>query len=103
MSSGMSDELSCEPDPSAEIAALRKTVKRLLGARGELSLTIPEFCAAEGISRAFFYELKKQGRAPRTMRHGDGCVRISPEARQDWRRAQEAATAGEINNTDEIT
>ena len=27
------------------------------------------------------------------MRHADGCVRISAEARRDWRREQEAETA----------
>lgn len=82
-------------DVSAELAALKRLVDKLLRLAqrdDEESQTIPEFCASEKISRAFFYELMKAGRGPRTMRHADGCVRISPEARRDWRREREAAS-----------
>ena len=85
-----------EPELAAEVSALKGLVSRLLRVverSDDASLTIPEFCTGEKISRAFFYELMKAGRGPRTMRHADGCVRISPEARRDWRREREAETA----------
>jgi predicted DNA-binding transcriptional regulator AlpA len=49
------------------------------------SLSIQEFCDAEGIGRNTYYKLKKQGRAPREFRIG-ASVRISHEARIAWRR-----------------
>ena len=81
-----------------EVAGLKKLVTRLLHllaqeAGAEQSQTIPEFCRSEKINRAFFYQLQKTGRAPRTMRHADGCIRISPEARKDWRHDRERETA----------
>lgn len=82
-------------DTSAEVVALKKLVARLLRVverDSDESQTIPEFCATEKISRAFYYELKKAGRGPREMRHADGCIRISPEARRDWRRERESET-----------
>ena len=65
----------------SEVAALKALVSRLLNlAEGaaDQSQTIPEFCSAERISRAFYYEMRKAGRGPREMRHADGCVRVSP-------------------------
>ena len=59
------------------------------------SLTISEFCHAEKICRATFYNLKKLGRAPRLMKVGSH-YRISPQARVDWRRAREADAAAEL-------
>ena len=91
----MSTATPLAPDVPAEIAALRKLVTKLLRVAqqgDDESQTIPEFCASEKISRAFYYELRKAGRGPREMRHADGCVRISPEARRDWRRERETAT-----------
>ena len=80
----------------SEVAALKALVSRLLnlaeGAAAQ-SQTIPEFCSAERISRAFYYEMRKAGRGPREMRHADGCVRVSPEARLDWRRDRERETS----------
>jgi hypothetical protein len=92
----MSTTLSNSSDLSTEVAGLKKLVTRLLHlldqeAGAEQSQTIPEFCRSEKISRAFFYQLQKTGRGPRTMRHADGCIRISPEARKDWRREAEAS------------
>jgi hypothetical protein len=92
----MSTTLSNSSDLSTEVAGLKKLVTRLLHlldqeAGAEQSQTIPEFCRSEKISRAFFYQLQKAGRGPRTMRHADGCIRISPEARKDWRREAEAS------------
>jgi hypothetical protein len=60
----------------------------------EDSLTISEFCRAEKVCRATFYNLKKVGKAPRLMKVGSH-YRISPQARADWRRAREAEAATE--------
>jgi hypothetical protein len=81
---------------ASEVAALRQLVNRMLylaESAADQSQTIPEFCSTERISRAFYYEMRKAGRGPREMRHADGCVRISPEARRDWRRERERETA----------
>ncbi|UPK15045.1 transcriptional regulator [Bradyrhizobium sp. 155] len=56
------------------------------------SFTINEFCAAEKISRAFFYKLQGQGKAPRTYPVGSN-RRISREAYVAWRTAREAEAA----------
>ena len=55
----------------------------------EESSTIDEFCAAEKISRSFFYKLEAQGKAPKTYPVGR-VRRISPAAREAWRAACEA-------------
>jgi len=55
------------------------------------SLTIDEFCAAEKISRPFFYKLEGQGRAPRTY-HIGRVRRISHESRAEWQAARQAET-----------
>lgn len=54
----------------------------------EESFTIAEFCASEKISRAFFYKLASQGKAPRTYPLGSN-RRISREAYNVWRAARE--------------
>jgi predicted DNA-binding transcriptional regulator AlpA len=59
-----------------------------------IALSIPEFCAAFGISEDFFYKLKRQGQAPRLMRVGTRTL-ISMEAADEWRKAREQATAVE--------
>jgi hypothetical protein len=51
------------------------------------ALTIPEFCASHNISEAFYYELQKGGRGPRTMRVGRRRL-ISVEEAGRWREAQ---------------
>jgi hypothetical protein len=48
--------------------------------------TIDEFCNDHRISRAFFYKLKKQGRAPRVTAIGSRRV-ITIEDETEWRRA----------------
>ena len=96
----MSTVTRTQPDLVAEVSALKGLVRRLLRIverDPEASQTIPEFCASEGISKAFYYELQKAGRGPRVMRHADGCVRISPEARREWRAEREAETAASGN------
>jgi len=54
------------------------------------SFTIAEFCASEKISRAHYFNLRDRGEGPREMRLGRS-VRISPEARAEWRREREIA------------
>jgi predicted DNA-binding transcriptional regulator AlpA len=51
--------------------------------------TIDEFCHRHGICRATYYNLKKKGRGPKTMRIGSH-ERISDEAAAEWRRELEA-------------
>jgi hypothetical protein len=48
------------------------------------SSTIMDFCAAEKISRAKYYELKKKGMGPDETRV-DGIIRITPESHARWR------------------
>jgi predicted DNA-binding transcriptional regulator AlpA len=52
--------------------------------------TIEEFCAAHGICRATYYNLKKVGKAPPAMKVG-GRKLISEEAAAEWRAAMTAA------------
>jgi hypothetical protein len=53
------------------------------------AFTIDEFCARNGpISRAHYYNLRKDGLGPREM-HAGSRVLISAEAAADWRRARE--------------
>ncbi|SDK28479.1 MULTISPECIES: helix-turn-helix transcriptional regulator [Bradyrhizobium] len=56
------------------------------------SFTIKEFCAAEKISRAFFYKLDKQGKAPQTYPLGSN-RRISRDAHVAWRTARQNEAA----------
>lgn len=53
--------------------------------------TVPQFCEGHNISRTHFYELIKQGRAPRLMKVGRRTL-ISQEAQIDWRKRMEAET-----------
>ena len=55
-----------------------------------LALTIPEFCRSHGISQAFYYELQKDGRGPRTMHVGRRRL-ISVEEARRWREQRTAA------------
>jgi len=55
----------------------------------EPSFTIADFCKSEKISRAFYYKLQREGKAPRTF-HLGAMVRITPEAVREWRAAREA-------------
>jgi predicted DNA-binding transcriptional regulator AlpA len=53
--------------------------------------TIEEFCAAHGICRATYYNLKKAGKAPPVMKVGGRKQLISEEAATEWRAAMTAA------------
>ena len=96
MLGSMSTTSVTDPHLVSEVAALKALIGRLLHlveSDADGSKTIPEFCAAERISRAFYYELRKLGKGPREMRHANGCIRISREAQHDWRRERERETA----------
>lgn len=56
---------------------------------GGHSLTIAEFCAAERMSRPFYFKLRQRGKGPRELREGR-FVRITPEAHAEWRRQRTA-------------
>ncbi len=65
-----------------------------------LAFTIPQFCAAHGISRSLLYSLWREGGGPRTMTLR-GSRRISHEAAAEWRRRMEAeATVPEADPAD---
>jgi hypothetical protein len=53
--------------------------------------SIASFCAAHGISEAFYFKLREQGQGPREMRVGRR-VLISFESAARWRIEREAAT-----------
>ena len=53
-----------------------------------LALSILEFCEAHGISEAFYYKLKRQGKGPREMKVGARTL-ITFESAAEWRRARE--------------
>ena len=60
-----------------------------------LGYSIPEFCAAVGISVAFFYELRKVGTAPRTMILGTRQI-ISVDEAKSWCAERTAASNPEV-------
>lgn len=53
-----------------------------------LALSVDQFCVAHGISRAFFYKLKKAGLAPVVMKVGKRSL-VSYESAECWRRMME--------------
>jgi len=53
--------------------------------------SIASFCIAHGISEAFYFKLREQGRGPREMRVGSR-VFITHESAARWRIEREAAT-----------
>jgi hypothetical protein len=65
--------------------------KRSKHRKPEHADTIPSFCESEAISESTYYKLKRLGKGPREMLI-EGSVRISPEAKADWRREREAET-----------
>jgi excisionase family DNA binding protein len=52
------------------------------------TLSVAEFCRQHGISRGLFYNLLREGRAPRVMKVGRRTL-ISYEAAEEWRRKLE--------------
>lgn len=53
------------------------------------SVTIQEFCDSQRISRAYFYILAREGKAPRSYKLGK-TTRISEDAVREWIAAREA-------------
>jgi hypothetical protein len=101
--------------PSIEENALAHLVAKILGKdlRGadvpatEPPMSIAAFCKSEGMSRAFFYALKRKGMAPQLteiivpgepgVNRGWGLrlLRISAESRRAWRERIAQARASE--------
>ena len=67
---------------------LKTSAGDITGTTGPDAYGIASFCTAHGISRSTFYNLKKDGKAPRLMHVGKR-VLISREAATAWRRERE--------------
>ncbi len=80
---GDPDDIEIVP-PKSDVTNPQNEQPRARGPPPKLALSIPEFCQAHGISEAFYYELQKHGRGPRTMRVGRRRL-ISIEEAQRWR------------------
>lgn len=52
-----------------------------------------EWCELRGVSNAYYWRLKKAGKAPRSYKVGNQ-DRISPEADAEWLIAREAESMG---------
>lgn len=59
----------------------------------KLAMSVDEFCRAHDICRASFYNLRRKGKAPKTMKVG-GRSLISVEAAAEWRREMETVNPG---------
>lgn len=70
----------------------RKRKSRRVSVTGRKAFTIDEFCQRHGISRAFFYKLKNQGKAPRVTEI-DAKRLIMEESETAWREAMAEAAA----------
>ena len=60
-------------------------------------LSVTDFCKVTGISRALFYTLKKEGKAPALCKVGDRTL-ISRTAFEKWIAELEAASANDNRN-----
>ena len=65
------------------------------------SLTIDGFCDGESISRAFYFDLKRQGLGPDTYCVGR-VVRITPRARREWREKMEELSKQEAAQREQL-
>jgi hypothetical protein len=72
-----------------QVTGRRRREAITVSTESKLALSIPEFCATHNISEAFYYELQKLGRGPRTMTVGRRRL-ISLEAAKAWRKARTA-------------
>lgn len=52
------------------------------------ALSVESFCEQYGISRSFFYKLRRQGKAPRTMTIGRRRL-ITPDAIAEWQESNQ--------------
>src|SRR3954469_18121326 len=57
----------------------------------KLAFTIDEFCERRCVSRSTFYEMMRDGTAPRHYRVGTRTY-VSRDAASDWQRGREQAT-----------
>ena len=62
----------------------------------KLAFSIKQFCKAHAISRAKFYLLLNEGKAPRIMKVGRRTL-ISVEAASEWRKQMEQPSASLLN------
>jgi hypothetical protein len=93
---------SAKQNLAAEIATLKgelaivvATLKALAKAASEgepASFTIKQFLARHKLSESQYHALRREGRAPRTMRTGSVGVCISRDAEHDWIRERERET-----------
>ena len=58
-----------------------------------MSYSVEEFCKIHGISRAYFYQMLREGTGPRIYKVGPRLTRISEKANDDWIKSLEAATS----------
>jgi predicted DNA-binding transcriptional regulator AlpA len=70
----------------------RKRKARPVSVTGRKAFSIDEFCARHGISRPFYYKLRKQGKAPRVTKLGAQLRVITEEDETAWRQAMAAAS-----------
>lgn len=59
------------------------------------AFSIDEFCKSHDISRTTFFQLERDGKAPRSMKVGRRRL-ITTEAAAEWRARMEAETALEV-------
>ena len=69
----------------------RKRKARPVSVTGRKAFSIDEFCERHGISRPFFYKLKKQGKTPRVTELGTKQI-ITEEDEAAWRQAMAKAS-----------
>ena len=65
-----------------------------MNAQPEHDMTVNEWCHRRGYSRATFYRLRKQGKAPRVIGK-DKAQRITVKADAEWEAAREAEAAAQ--------
>jgi hypothetical protein len=68
----------------------------------QVSFSIREFCARNGISLTKFHGLKRGGRSPAEMRLGPIMVRISADAERAWQRTMENPTGAEAERQSQM-
>jgi hypothetical protein len=76
---------------SSQSKKKRKRKGRPVSVTGRKAFSVSEFCDRHNLSRAFFYELKKQGKAPRVTELGAKRL-ITEEDETTWRQAMAAAS-----------
>jgi hypothetical protein len=69
----------------------RKRKARPVSVTGRKAFSIGEFCARHGLSRPFYYKLRKQGKTPRVTELGAKQI-ITEEDEAAWRQAMAEAS-----------